>query len=130
MKITNELAELVGIMYGDGCLSRSCKKYNVYVCGHKFDDFEYHDTIIRKLFLDLFNKITHISKKKNENTLYIKNSNLAKAFDKNFKEAWRSIPEKWLSGNPRAESKDSLGSCYDFIDNDHDNKVDECGKWE
>lgn len=69
---SENLAELVGIVLGDGCLSRSCKKYNVYVCGHKFDDFEYHDKVIRKLFLDVFNKTVNISKKKNENTIYMR----------------------------------------------------------
>ena len=69
---SENLAELVGIILGDGCLSRSCKKYNIYVCGHKFDDFEYHDKIIRKLFLNVFNKTVNISKKKNENTIYIR----------------------------------------------------------
>lgn len=72
MKITNELAELLGIMYGDGCLSRSCKQYNIYISGHKFDDFKYHDKIIRRLFFDVFNKSIKISEKKNENTIYIR----------------------------------------------------------
>ena len=58
MKITSELAELLGIMYGDGCLSNSGSKHLVYISGHKDDDFEYHNKIIRKLFF----KVLRVSK--------------------------------------------------------------------
>lgn len=72
MRLSEGLAELVGIIMGDGCLSRSNKKYVVYICGHKFDDFKYHDKVIRKLFLDVFNKTTKISKRRYENTIFIR----------------------------------------------------------
>ena len=72
MKVNKEVAELMGIMLGDGCLSRSCNSYTVYIYGHKYDDFQYHNNITKKLFLKLFNKKVSIGFKKNENTLYIR----------------------------------------------------------
>jgi len=72
MKITNELAELLGIMYGDGCLSNSGSKYLVYISGHKYDDFEYHNKITKKLFFKVFNKKVNIFTRNDENTLFIR----------------------------------------------------------
>jgi len=67
-----KLAELIGIMAGDGCLSTYCKKYMIYISGHKKDDLEYHTNITKKLFQDIFNKETSIQLKKSENTLFIR----------------------------------------------------------
>ncbi len=72
MKVTSELAELLGIMYGDGCLSNSGSKHLVYISGHKDDDFEYHNKIIRKLFFKVFNKEVNICMRNDENTLFIR----------------------------------------------------------
>jgi intein/homing endonuclease len=70
--LNQKLAELVGIMFGDGCLSRSGGKYIVYISGHKFDDFEYHSKTTKKLFKSLFNKEIRIGFRKDENTLFIR----------------------------------------------------------
>ena len=59
-----------------------------------------------------------------ENTLIIENENLAKEFKKEFFYLWNSIPNKWLKRDPKPESKDSIGSCYDGVDNDHDGMKD------
>lgn len=59
-----------------------------------------------------------------ENTLIIENEELAKEFKKEFFYLWDSIPNKWLRKAPKAESKDSIGSCYDGVDNDHDGVKD------
>lgn len=59
-----------------------------------------------------------------ENTLIIENEELAKEFKKEFFYLWDSIPNKWLRKDPKAESKDSIGSCYDGVDNDHDGVKD------
>ena len=72
MEITLELAELLGIMYGDGCLSTKSNKYLVYISGHKVDDFKYHDITTRKLFKKVFNKDISIGFRKEENTLFIR----------------------------------------------------------
>ena len=55
-----------------------------------------------------------------ENTLIIENEQLAREFKKEFLYLWNSIPNRWLKKDPKAESKDSIGSCYDGVDNDHD----------
>ena len=60
-----------------------------------------------------------------ENTLYIRNTKLARAFADDFDKAWSSIPNGWLAGNPEAESINSNGTLTDFIDNDHDGLTDE-----
>ena len=41
-----------------------------------------------------------------------------------FNKSYNSIPEEWLHGVPKAESPDSIGSCNDGIDNDHDRLID------
>ena len=51
MKMTNELAELAGIMCGDGCPSSCNGAYVIYISGHKIDDREYHEVTIKNLFL-------------------------------------------------------------------------------
>src|SRR3989339_943784 len=83
--INESLAELTGIMFGDGCLSRSGGKYLVYICGHKIDDFEYHSKIIKTLFVKIFKKPTNVCFKRNENTIFIRFS------DKNIFETFKSI---------------------------------------
>ena len=72
MNKTKELAELVGMMYGDGCLSSYKKKYIIYLCGHKQDDKEYHEITTKKLFLHLFNKEVKIKERKKENALFVR----------------------------------------------------------
>ena len=59
-----------------------------------------------------------------ENVLFIKNAGLAKYYEKYFFEIWNEIPDKWLYKNPKAESPESAGSCFDGIDNDYDGLID------
>ncbi len=72
IKFTSEMSELLGIMFGDGCLSHAKNKNVVYISGHKIDDFEYHNQITRKLFLNIFDKKIKIKYRKKENTLFIR----------------------------------------------------------
>lgn len=67
-----QLSELLGIMVGDGCLSKTGRAHYIYISGHKIDDFEYHNKITRNLFLSLFNKEIKINYRKNENALFIR----------------------------------------------------------
>ncbi len=62
--------------------------------------------------------------KNDENMVIIKNSRLAKFYKDFFLYLWAKIPDKWLTQNARPESPDSIGSCYDGIDNDFDGLVD------
>jgi len=59
-----------------------------------------------------------------ENVLVIENSELAKYYKEFFLYLWKKIPNEWLYKNASSESYDSIGSCYDGIDNDFDEKVD------
>ena len=72
MNKTKELAELVGMMYGDGCLHFYKKKCIIYICGHKQDDNKYHEITTKKLCLHLFDKDIKIQERKKENALFIR----------------------------------------------------------
>jgi phosphatidylserine/phosphatidylglycerophosphate/cardiolipin synthase-like enzyme len=59
-----------------------------------------------------------------ENLIIIKNQKLTQKFKKIFLELYNNIPDIWLSKNPPAESKYSINSCNDGVDNDFDQKID------
>lgn len=62
--------------------------------------------------------------KNDENTLIIESPRLAKFYREFFLYIWQKIPDKYLKTTVRAESKSSIGSCYDGIDNNFDGKID------
>ena len=59
-----------------------------------------------------------------ENSLIIEDKRLTAYYKGFFEYLWNKIPDKYLNFNPKAESKDSIGSCFDGIDNDYDGKID------
>ncbi len=62
--------------------------------------------------------------KNDENTLIIKNTELAKQYKNYFIKLWTSIPNKYLYIDPSPESLASGESCRDGIDNDFDHQID------
>lgn len=62
--------------------------------------------------------------KNDENVLIIESPRIAEFYRTFFLYLWQKIPDKYLKSNVRAESKYSIGSCYDGIDNDFDGKID------
>lgn len=62
--------------------------------------------------------------KNDENTLIIENPQLAHNYQTFFKYLWAMIPNKYLKYNPRPESKESIGSCSDGVDNNFNGKID------
>ena len=66
--------------------------------------------------------------KNDENQLIIENPKLAKFYKEFFLYLWAKIPDKYLKFNPPAESKYSIGSCSDGVDNDYDGKIDMADK--
>lgn len=62
--------------------------------------------------------------KNDENLLVIRNTELAKGFKNKFLEYWDVIPDNWLYNTPKPEGKDSIGSCSDGLDNDHNGLID------
>lgn len=62
--------------------------------------------------------------KNDENLLILENMEAAKFYKEFFLYLWTKIPDKWLKFYPRAEGKDSIGSCSDGIDNDYDGLID------
>lgn len=59
-----------------------------------------------------------------ENCILIKNSQVAKDLKTEFLSIWNKIPGKYLTTDPSAESPESVGSCFDGVDNDYDGKID------
>lgn len=62
--------------------------------------------------------------KNDENLIIIEDTKIARFYKNYFRYLWTEIPDKWLTLNVRAESKDSIGACSDGVDNDHDGKID------
>lgn len=62
--------------------------------------------------------------KNDENVLVIENLAIAKYYKNFFLYLWNKIPNIWLTKNASSESFDSIGSCFDGIDNDFDEKID------
>lgn len=63
-------------------------------------------------------------RRNDENILIVKNSRLAMFYREFFEYLWKKIPDKYLIQIPRAEGNESLGSCFDGIDNDFDGRID------
>ena len=59
-----------------------------------------------------------------ENFVILEDSDAAGFYKNVFLYQWQRIPDKWLKYTPRAEGKDSIGSCSDGIDNNYDGKTD------
>ena len=62
--------------------------------------------------------------KNDENTIIIKNRDIAQFHKNIFLYLWTKIPNKYLEHNAKPESPDSIGSCSDGIDNNFNNKTD------
>lgn len=62
--------------------------------------------------------------KNDENLLIIKDKVLATHYKNFFNYLWAIIPNRYLKFNPKPESKDSIGSCSDGIDNNFNGKID------
>ncbi len=62
--------------------------------------------------------------KNDENMLVISNPKLASNYAEFFKYLWKMIPDKYLKINAKAESKDSIGSCFDGVDNNFNGRID------
>lgn len=62
--------------------------------------------------------------KNDENFIVIENTNITKEYKNFFLKQWNKIDNKWLYTNARAESKESIGSCYDGLDNNYNGLTD------
>lgn len=63
--------------------------------------------------------------KNDENLLIINDSKIAKLHKDFFLYLWTMIPNKYLKFNARPESKESVGSCSDGVDNNFNGKIDQ-----
>ena len=62
--------------------------------------------------------------KNDENTIIIKDKDIAQLHKNIFLYLWTKIPNKYLNKNAKPESLGSRGSCQDGIDNNFNNKTD------
>ena len=62
--------------------------------------------------------------KNDENTIIVKNTNLAREYRDYFLALWLLIPDSFLYKTPYPESIESLNSCLDGIDNDFNKYID------
>lgn len=62
--------------------------------------------------------------KNDENVIILKHPNAANAYSQYFMTLYNSIPNKYLTKNPRPEGLESKYSCFDEIDNDYDGLTD------
>ena len=70
-KLTSELAEFIGIMFGDGYMNHySNGHYFIEIAGHSKKDLEYHKRYISNLVERLFNIRPTLVIRKDQNTLY------------------------------------------------------------
>ena len=100
--MNEKYAELLGLMAGDGCLSRSGGHYIIYIAGHKIDDLDYHEKITKDLFKTIFEKDVKIGFRKDQLCLFIRFSDkkifeeLAKYLPIGFKYEKLKIPSEVL----------------------------------
>ena len=72
MQLTEELAEFIGILLGDGGIYHYHKNRGpVIEINGGLDDFEYLDGYVKKLIKNLFNKEVKVVKRKNRNEIRI-----------------------------------------------------------
>ncbi|VVB81732.1 LAGLIDADG-like domain protein [uncultured archaeon] len=95
MKKDQALAELLGIMCGDGCLSssKSQVKYYIYCSGNSLKDDDYMERYVPNLFYKVFGKLVNSHKRKDENTIFIKFSD--KEMFKRFQELEIPVGKKY-----------------------------------
>lgn len=59
-----------------------------------------------------------------ENVIFLDSESEGKRYTDYFEKLWASIPDEWLTADPRPESKESGTSATDGVDNDFDGLVD------
>src|SRR5213594_1381560 len=67
--LTEQESEILGIMFGDGSLSRSERSVQIVITGNKVDDENYFLGHVRPLFLDVFDLELTSRYRQNENTM-------------------------------------------------------------
>ena len=78
----------------------------------------------QRLVIGSMNWTTAGERDNDENTIFIESAKFSQMYGRFFEDLWKSIPDKWLSGQPDPESLDSGTSCTDKVDNDFDDDAD------
>lgn len=69
--LTDLQSEMLGILFGDGSLSKNRGSVQITIAGHKFDDREYLIARVRPMFAQLFSKSLTVRDVKDENTMVL-----------------------------------------------------------
>src|SRR6267143_2343985 len=69
--LTEKQSEMLGVLYGDGSVSKNHGSFRIAVTGHKFDDSEYLIGRVRPMFKELFQTSLKVLLVKDENTIIL-----------------------------------------------------------
>ena len=64
-------SEMLGILFGDGCMSKNHNSVQIAIAGHKFDDIEYLINRVRPMFAKLFERLLTVFLVKDQNTVIL-----------------------------------------------------------
>ena len=76
-------SEILGILFGDGSMSKYRNSVHIAISGHKYEDREYLVDRVRPMFAGLFGILLNVRYVKNENSMMIYASNSAIAMTLN-----------------------------------------------
>ncbi len=76
-------SEILGILFGDGSMSKYRNSVHIAISGHKYEDREYLVDRVRPMFAGLFGILLNVRFVKNENSMMIYASNSAIAMTLN-----------------------------------------------
>jgi intein/homing endonuclease len=69
--LDKQQSEMLGILFGDGSMSKNHNSVQISIAGHKFDDSEYLINRVRPMFAELFETNLKVLLKKDENTMML-----------------------------------------------------------
>jgi len=69
--LTANEPEMLGILFGDGSMSRRHGSFQICITGHKFDDSEYLIGRVRPMFEELFQTSFKVLLVKDESTMIL-----------------------------------------------------------
>jgi hypothetical protein len=69
--LTDQQSEILGVLFGDGSMSKNRSSVQIVITGHKFDDSEYLIGRVRPMFKELFQTYLKVHLVKDENTIIL-----------------------------------------------------------
>lgn len=80
----------------------------------------------QRLLMGSMNWTSAGMQRNDENSLIFEDTpQLVQGYDRDYDQVWTSIPDIWLTRDPRPEGLESSSACSDSVDNDFDNRIDD-----